>query len=176
MFAHGKSRSKRRGAFRSSKLQPGPASKRPSSHEAHPGKTSTQPFMKWSSELELGLEVIDRQHRWLVHATNALHIEMHKDPREYERLDTLIRGLLLYVRQHFAVEERLFKRYGYPQTEAHLKEREHFTVAVEEWQSRHQAGEALSMEVLGFLKHWLLYHILRSDKAYVPFLKEQGMQ
>lgn len=175
MFARGKSRSKRRSAYRPSKLQPGWAANKASAHENHPGKPSAKPFMKWTVDLELGLEIIDRQHRWLVSATNALYHEMHRDPREYERLDMLIRGLLLYVRQHFAVEERLFKRYGYPQTEAHLKEHEHFTVAVEEWKSRHQAGEALSLEILGFLKHWLLYHILRSDKAYAPFLKEQGL-
>ena len=134
------------------------------------------PFMEWSKDLELGLEEIDRQHRWLVEATNALHDEMRKGAPEKERLDLLINGLLIYARNHFATEERLFERYGYPQTEAHQKEHVNFTVAAKEWKQRHDAGEALGKEVLGFLRHWLLYHILRSDKAYAPFFKEHGVK
>jgi hemerythrin len=34
----------------------------------------------------------------------------------------------------------------------------------------------LGREVLDFLKHWLLYHILKSDKAYAPYLKKHGVR
>ncbi|MBI5331620.1 MAG: hemerythrin family protein [Betaproteobacteria bacterium] len=133
-------------------------------------------FMEWSQELELGFEEIDRQHRWLVEATNALHEELQKGEPKRERLDVLIGGLVIYARNHFATEERLFERYQYPLGEAHHKEHVNFAIAAREWKQRHESGELLGQEVLDFLKHWLLYHILKSDKAYAPFLKSHGVK
>jgi hemerythrin len=43
--------------------------------------------MEWSPNLELGLEEIDRQHRWLVEATNALYDELQKGDPKRERLE-----------------------------------------------------------------------------------------
>ena len=33
----------------------------------------------------------------------------------------------------------------------------------------------VNVEVLDFLKEWLTYHILISDKAFAPFLIEKGV-
>ena len=133
-------------------------------------------FMEWSTELELGFEEIDRQHRWLLDATNALHDEIQKGNPDRERLNLLIGGLAIYARNHFAAEERLFKRYQYPQGEAHHQEHANFTAVVRDWKLRQDTGETLGQEVLGFLRDWLLHHILKSDKAYVPFLKQHGVK
>lgn len=132
-------------------------------------------FLEWSAELELGFEEIDRQHHWLVDAINALHDELQEGDPDPKRLDLLIGGLAIYARNHFAAEERLFKRHQYPQEEAHQQEHAAFAATVRAWKQRHDAGEALGQEVLDFLKGWLLHHILQSDRAYAPFLKSHGV-
>ena len=36
-------------------------------------------------------------------------------------------------------------------------------------------GEPVTEDTMEFLKAWLIHHILRVDKAYVPFLKANGV-
>lgn len=132
-------------------------------------------FIEWSGEFELGIGTIDRQHRWLVEATNALSDEVAAGSHGPAGTARLLTQLHEYAVEHFVTEELLFQRYGYALAEAHHKEHCHFVAAVEDWERRLGAGENLGGEVLEFLKHWLVYHILKSDRAYVPFLKAQGV-
>ncbi|MDD5297923.1 MAG: bacteriohemerythrin [Rhodocyclaceae bacterium] len=132
-------------------------------------------LMEWSKDLELGIAEIDAQHRWLVNATNELHEELGKGAPSQSEVSALLAGLATYTINHFVTEELLFERYGYPQAEAHHKEHRHFVRAVKEWEQRHSAGEPLGKEILTFLKEWLRYHILKTDRAYVPFLKQRGV-
>jgi hemerythrin len=77
---------------------------------------------------------------------------------------------------HFAVEESLMRIFNYPDYEAHKKHHEELTSQVVELQRKVAAHEeAISMEVLHFLRHWLTYHILGDDKKYGPFLIERGL-
>lgn len=132
-------------------------------------------LMEWSKELELGIAEIDDQHRWLVTATNELHDELIKGSPSQSLVSELLTGLADYTINHFVTEELLFERFGYPQAAAHHKEHRHFVLAVKEWEQKHSAGLPLGDEILHFLKEWLLYHILKTDRAYVPFLKLHGV-
>jgi hemerythrin len=132
-------------------------------------------LMEWSKELELGIAEIDRQHRWLVNATNKLHDELSKGNPSPELVSELLSGLADYTVNHFVTEELLFERFGYPQAEAHHKEHSHFVDAVKEWKQKQAAGLPLGEEILNFLREWLTYHILKTDRAYVPFLKSHGV-
>jgi len=40
---------------------------------------------------------------------------------------------------------------------------------------RHERGEIASGEAQELLKDWLIQHIMKTDKAYVPFLQSKGM-
>lgn len=133
-------------------------------------------FMVWSSELELGLELIDTQHHWLVDTTNALYDELSKGEPEAAMVGQLLEGLVDYTMNHFIAEEDLFQRYGYPESEAHHAEHNTFTAHAYDLLARHEKGEKVGIEVLDFLKSWLINHILKSDRAYAPFLLEKGVK
>lgn len=133
-------------------------------------------FMPWTDELRIGIDLIDEQHRWLVDSTNALHDEISKPAPSREAIGEILFGLVDYTMNHFIVEEELFQRHSYEAEAAHKAEHNQFTASVTNLLDRHEAGEQVDEEALGLLKDWLTHHILKVDKAYVPWMKAQGIR
>ena len=131
-------------------------------------------FMPWTQALEVGIAEIDEQHRWLVDQTNDLH-EALRAGASREQVGALLEGLMDYVMNHFIVEENLFIRLGYPDTEAHQAQHNLFSGQVMSLLSRHDCGETVSAETLELLKDWLTHHILKVDKAYVAHFRAHGL-
>jgi len=132
-------------------------------------------LMPWSAELELGIAKIDEQHRWLVDRINALHDELGKPAPNRQALGDILESLVDYTMNHFIVEEDIFKRHGYPQTDAHLGEHNGFTGKIIQLLDQFHEGAQVGDETLALLKDWLTHHILVVDKAYVPFFKAKGL-
>lgn len=132
-------------------------------------------FMPWSDELVLGLAEIDRQHHWLVDQTNALHDELSASEPRRAVIGGILEGLVDYTHNHFIVEEVLFQQHGYPETPAHKAEHDAFTGTAMDLLMRFEDGDEVSLEAMGFLKDWLIHHILKVDKAYTPFFKAKGL-
>ena len=132
-------------------------------------------LMPWSDQLVLGISKIDEQHRWLVDRINALHDELGKATPDRKVIGDIFESLVDYTMNHFLVEEDLFKRHGYPQTDAHLGEHNAFTGKIVKLLDQfHGSNADVSAETMTLLKNWLTHHILEVDKAYVPFLKSKG--
>ena len=132
-------------------------------------------FMLWSSEIAVGLNDVDDQHRWLVDRINHLHSELSSPAPESAAVAEVLEGLMDYTMNHFIMEEELFERHAYPDTEAHKAQHNKFTSTIMEALTEHEDGKNVSHEVLDFLKHWLTHHIMRTDKMYVPFMLERGV-
>ena len=131
-------------------------------------------FMPWTQALEVGIAEIDEQHRWLVDQTNALHDALQGGASR-EQVGELLEGLMDYVMNHFIVEENLFIRLGYPETEAHQAQHNLFSGQVMSLLARHDCGEEVGADALELLKDWLVHHILKVDKAYVEFFRAHGI-
>lgn len=128
-------------------------------------------FMPWSESLAVGMPEIDDQHGWLVDAVNRLHAEMTRQSPNRGTLGEILEGLVDYTMNHFIVEEELFKRHAYPQADAHLAEHNKFTAAIMDALTAFENGQDIGHNVLELLKHWLTEHIMKVDRAYVPFLR-----
>ena len=128
----------------------------------------------WNSMYATGIPTIDNQHKKLVELLNALFDGMKSgqgDQAAGKTLDELIK----YTITHFSTEEQLFKKYGYPETEAHKKEHENLKTQALKLQSDYRSGKAqITMDVANFLRDWLKNHILQTDKKYAPFLIAKG--
>ncbi|MDR3214234.1 MAG: bacteriohemerythrin [Azoarcus sp.] len=133
------------------------------------------PFMPWSDAFILGIDSIDKQHRWLVDATNRLYDEIESRNPEREVLKEILEGLVDYTVNHFIVEEDLFNRLGYPEEKNHRARHDEFARHALELLLKFEKGESVSEEMLRFLQSWLINHIMKEDRAYVPFLKEKGV-
>ena len=137
----------------------------------HRGNESN--WMVFSQAHEVGVPEIDQQHRQLVLLANFLNDAI----RGMEPPDIIARRfdeLILYTQFHFATEERLMERYGYPMEAAH---RTVHTRLVEEVgaikQRLEHGGELIALQTI---KDWLLDHIEHMDKPMGRFLAEHHVE
>jgi hemerythrin len=137
------------------------------------GKAGRQP-LTWCREMETGNTILDFQHRELTSAFNRLVESTHLQgpSREQERAFTLF---LEHALAHFAVEDALMERVGYPQRKGHFKLHETLIAQAKDLARRIHAGElAITQQVLDFLESWLVHHMQEEDLPLAKFLKGEG--
>ncbi len=132
-------------------------------------------LIEWDDQLNLGISEIDAQHQKLVVLINELH-EAMLARRTNEVLGTIIERLLAYTKSHFRTEELYFAEFAFPEKAAHTEAHQRFTGKVLDFQRDFSEGKLLlSMEVMTFLKEWLIQHILGTDRKYVALFRERGL-
>ncbi len=133
-------------------------------------------LMRWDSSLQLGISQIDDQHKQLVGMINDLHRAM-KQRQTMAVTGGILERLVSYTVFHFDVEEKLFRKHNYPEYSEHKKVHEKLVAKVMDFKTKVEQGDAtISMELMDFLKDWLVSHIKGTDKKYVPFLKQHGVR
>ncbi len=132
------------------------------------------PIMDWSESLRVGIDVIDEQHAKLVKLVNQLYDAMVAGKGKLV-LGTVLTELIEYTVYHFNTEEELFKRHGYPDAVNHIREHNDLARTAKELKIAYESNKAtVTFDTMKFLKDWLVNHIMKSDKAYAPFLKSKG--
>ena len=132
-------------------------------------------FMPWNDTIAVGIQEVDEQHRVLVDLINELHDALTADTPDQGAIGHVLEGLMDYTMNHFIMEEEWFERHDYPHTAAHKEQHNRFTSTIMNALTDFEDGHHLPYELMEFLKHWLVEHIMRTDKTYVPFLKAQGI-
>jgi hemerythrin len=131
---------------------------------------------EWKPEYSVQIASIDAQHLKLVRMINDLY-EAIEAGRGKEALIAIIQGLESYVETHFAYEEDLFARFGYPETSSHKAEHEKLVQQVRDLRAKLDWGQTvISTQVMMFLTKWLVAHIQGSDKKYVSHLVAAGVK
>lgn len=132
-------------------------------------------WMIWEEKFSVGIKQFDEEHRQLISYLNKLHLGLVSGDNVGAMVKVLD-GLVTYTQSHFAHEESLMSAHSYPQYEAHKKEHEDLIAKVVDFESRLTAGKAsFSLELMSFLKDWLVIHIQGTDKKYSDFFKEKGV-
>jgi len=128
-----------------------------------------KPLFEWTEEYAVGVRQIDEEHRRLFALAEAMHMAMIAG-KGREFLQTLLAGLLDYTSYHFAHEEALMARVGYPERSKHQRQHEALKARVRELQERAAAGEiTMTMEVALFLIDWLKRHTAAADRKIAAF-------
>lgn len=125
--------------------------------------------LEWSSELEIGIPVIDSQHQRIVEYINK--VELAHQHHSQEELLLVLDELVDYTLSHFAFEETLMEEAGYPFIKAHKKVHALFTRRVAGYQQRAKSGEDVTEELTHTLKAWLVNHIKHDDRDYSDVVK-----
>jgi len=128
------------------------------------------PVIEWSDTYLLGIDQIDEHHRHLVTLLNNTYdvFVCHGQNVEIEKV---IGELVNYAIYHFAAEEELMSRFSFGKAGEHLKEHDDFIQRIKAHQQDFYDGRStLSLELIVFLKDWLLEHILESDKVLADFV------
>ncbi len=132
-------------------------------------------LIDWTTDLGIGISSIDEQHKKLISFINVLH-EAMKTGKGHEVLGKVLGELTAYTITHFSNEERLMTVHGFPGYAAHKKEHQEFTQKVIRLNDDFKKGKYLiTVEIMQFLKDWLILHIQGTDRRYAPFLIAKGV-
>jgi len=114
-----------------------------------------------------GVKMIDDQHRQIVQMVNDLNRSL-EEGRDDAELKNLFAALLAYTATHFATEEALMVRYGYPQVDEH--KRQHVNLVLELQGIAAEFNQGAELRLLQSIKDWLLGHIQHADKPLGAYL------
>ena len=125
-------------------------------------------YIIWNDSNNLGIPIIDEQHRGIISTINSLHHFIRAGHGD-EIINPTMIMLSQYTEVHFKTEEALMAEAGYPNLEEHLVL--HRELAKKTRKLSVNAGRDKDSDmVLTFLKTWWLGHIGIEDKKYVPFM------
>ncbi len=132
-------------------------------------------FITWTDELSVGVELFDNDHKELISLANRLHDSITVRAQQGV-MSSLLNDILKYTIFHFGHEEGYMLQYGYPGYEKHKMEHEALIKKVEDYIEQVSEGKtSISLSLMGFLKEWLVNHIMGSDKEYVDFFTKKGI-
>ena len=131
------------------------------------------PVIEWSDAYALGIAEIDEHHQRLCALLNNTY-QVFVAQGQKVAVAKVLEELIDYATYHFAAEERFLAQNAYADLAGHQKLHGDFTREITALQHELDAGsKALSLELIVFLKEWLLNHILKSDRAYADALKPE---
>ena len=144
-----------------------------SEDEYEDNDSDQQKLIEWEDSLMVHIPLIDAQHQQLVKLINQLHRSMKKGKSRAIVGETL-QGMIEYTTMHFKTEEELMESCEYPRFKEHQAIHEKLVEKVLDYQQRFQNNESfIAMDVMEFLKDWLINHIKGTDSEYAPHLRER---
>ena len=130
-------------------------------------------MFQWSADCAVGVQQIDQEHQGLFQMFEEMHQAMLEGKGEAILQDLLSR-LVNYTLHHFAHEERLMERIGYPDYRRHQIEHAELCSKVRTMQDRSDLEKVPPGEILRFLGDWLKYHTTTSDRRIGAYMKMSG--
>ena len=123
-------------------------------------------YMNWTTDLELGIEVIDAQHKRIVDYINALDGAIETNNKQ-DIID-VAEKVVNYTVEHFSYEETLLKKADYILIEPHIMVHKNFTAAAKKMRENVLGENYMSaaVKMRGELTIWLTNHIKKEDADY----------
>lgn len=124
------------------------------------------PLINWNMKYSVGNNLIDSQHQKLVSLINELHDAM-KEARGKEVVGKILSETINYTYEHFRDEEKLMENAKFPGLPLHKIEHKKLTDQVTAFYESYKNQNALvTIELMQFLKGWLINHIEGMDMKY----------
>lgn len=136
--------------------------------------------MLWKDKYELGVPLVDSQHRELFGRVEAFVQALRSAASWETRVEQVNRTLEFmknYVVEHFRDEEAYQRRIGYPGHEAHKKLHEgmvQYVLEIEAEYQRRGFDEQLMQQFGGKLLAWLINHVASEDQRIADYAREKG--
>jgi hemerythrin len=133
-------------------------------------------YIEWNEKYSVAIKSIDNQHKKLFEIINKLHGAMIAGQSK-AILKKVIVELSDYATDHFSTEENLMKNYSYPEYIIHKSEHDKFILKLVELKNKLGKSSTLTaVDMLTFLKNWLIQHVKGTDKKYSALLVEKGVK
>lgn len=136
--------------------------------------------MIWSTEYEVGIELIDEQHKSLFELLDIINdlIDKVEQGRDCENcIRDILSELEDYTCFHFQDEEAILLEIGYDDFDNHKQEHDVFACKIKELlvdnTIDYNKAEALRM-ISQQVSYWIKNHILQTDFRYIEFMKKNS--
>ena len=133
---------------------------------------SKQSVAAWSDDYALGLDEIDEQHKYLFSLINEVWLGL-VNKTNAETAMRLVTALESYTVTHFSAEEAFMLEQRYSRFAEHKAEHEKFIGRIAREKAAVAAGKPLSLELVHFLRDWLVQHIRFTDRAYADEFRDR---
>lgn len=133
-------------------------------------------FINWTDDLSVGVTLFDNDHRQLISIANRLHDSITVGSQQ-NVLAPVLDELVKYTIFHFGHEEGMMLQYSYPDYENHKQEHDALVKKVQDYHSQVMSGKtSISLSLIGFLKEWLVNHIMKTDMEYREFFNKKNIR
>ena len=133
------------------------------------------PIFTWRDEHNINVEEIDIQHQKILELVNHLHSSVEACIDKKELLSLLIR-LVEFTRMHFATEEKLMKKYDYPERDKHHEEHRILLQHLDDLVTAVSSGKYPTFySDYDISSDWAMVHILGFDKNLGTFLNSRNV-
>jgi len=126
-------------------------------------------LFEWRDKYSVKIQRFDEAHKKIIDSMNELH-DIIKFKKDNAALEKVLNELFGYTKTHFNDEINLMEQYGYPELNEHKAEHDKFIAQIEDIKEKlgNQAN-LLNIQLLYFLKDWLINHIMVTDMKYSEF-------
>jgi len=146
-----------------------------------------QDYVSWNVRYEVGIGFMDEQHRKIIDIINELYqslfvadmggTEQEKEKEASAAIKKSIRAAVEYVKVHFSTEEAIMNKISFPRYAEHKARHEDFARRVLQDVVRFESGDKrVGMQLVTFLRDWLLEHVAVSDKDLAVYAKSKGIR
>jgi len=132
-------------------------------------------YTTWTPDLITGHELIDTQHRQWINAVNAL-FDAQRGGQGADEVEKVMAFLADYTAKHFAEEEALQEKYGYPDYPGHKRIHTDFKAVVGELANDLRLSgptDDLVSHVCHTIGQWVVSHIKNQDMKMAAFIRSQ---
>jgi hemerythrin len=124
----------------------------------------------WKPEYNLGIPIVDEQHRGIVTIINSLFYAMQN--RHGDNILNPVNGMINeYTRIHFQIEEDFLEKCGYPKLKEHKEFHKELTDKLNSV-GRKSLRLHDPTAFFNFLKEWWIDHICDKDRAFLNYLSK----
>ncbi len=128
--------------------------------------SAPQQLVAWTGEFSLNMPEIDQQHQQLIELINQVWAATIDKQHNKVEMIRIVYALERYTVTHFTAEEIFMREIGYAKFAEHKQAHDQFVARIRQEKARVAAGERLNLDIVHYLKDWLINHILVADKQY----------
>lgn len=134
------------------------------------------PFIDWLPTYSVGHPKIDEQHKEIVNMVNRLHESILQNKVD-EEVASVLKELISYTQYHFDEEENVMYELGYPHLKDHMRVHQELINRIGGYLIKLRSGQKVSVfQLIGFLREWLMNHILVDDMKIKTYLENNPQQ
>lgn len=133
---------------------------------------NTDNYLTFTKALSVDYEPLDNQHKKWIDLFNRLY-QAYINKSDSKSIQMVLKELVDYTIWHFDFENRMMEKYNFQNYSEHKVQHDDILEEVKVIYNKLESSEEMSMvNILEFLKKWLVNHILKTDLVLGRYLKQ----